>query len=381
MSNPRIKVAVLSERAGTRAGGPEIYERGLLTALLDESRSSGDIEIAVVFAWRRALDAMPAHLRHFCRVLRPEGKLGTILSAGRLVRRLQADVFHACFVIPPLLGRIPIVTTVHDLGFMRHAEHYPRLLGWRLRESLLRTVRLSDAIVVASDSAREDLLNLTAAHPGRLRKVYYGIDEQFLRPGNAEEDRLAIGKYGIKEPYILYAGKLEPRKNVPVLVEAYDRLRASGGFSGQLVMLGADRTFGWQPSQERIDRSLYRRDIIQTGYLPDGLLRPFYARASLLVFVSLFEGFGFPVVEAMACGIPVVCSNSTSLPEIAGDAALLVDPHDPDAIAGAIARAAGDEDLRRELVARGHVRAEQFTWRSAALQYLDMYRDLAKQRA
>ncbi len=381
MTHAPIKVAVLAERLGTGAGGTEVYERCLLSALMDDEFRGGDVEIIPVLARADAMDVLPPSVRSACRVLRPGGKTGTMLATGKLLRKVKADVFHSCFVTPPLLGNVPVVATVHDLGFLRFTEHYPRLLAWRLKKTFYWTLRRADVIVTVSETTKRDILDVTGGANNRIQAIHNGLDIQFPRNGDQSPDLASLERHGICQPYILYTGRLEPRKNVQVLIEAYEKLRASERFSGQLVLLGAKQTFMCEATQQRIDRSPNCQEIIQPGHVPDEMVPLFYGGASALALISLYEGFGFPILEAMGHGLPVVCSNVTSLPEIAGDAALLVDPHDPDAVADALARVVNDESLRADLIAKGRQRVAQFTWRRAAEQFLDLYRELAHRNA
>jgi glycosyltransferase involved in cell wall biosynthesis len=269
------------------------------------------------------------------------------------------------------------VATIHDLGFVRHSEHYPPLLAWRLKVALRRSTRRADLLVTDSETTRKDLVDLMDVSRVRTTTIYPGIHDRFLRSHATAESASIVARLGARAPYILYCGRTEPRKNVPTLIEAYDRLRSSGRFSGQLVMLGANRTFLNHEAQSRIERSPYRADIIQTGHVPDSVVPAFYFQAGALAFVSLFEGFGFPMLEAMAAEVPVVCSTATCLPEIAGDAGLLVAPDDPAGIADALDRALHDSQLRRALIEKGRVRVNDFTWKGAARRFLQVYREVA----
>jgi glycosyltransferase involved in cell wall biosynthesis len=376
VSSRPLRVAVLAERLGTAAGGTETYERCLIEALFEEAAHSGD-EVVPILAWPAAVTALSPSIRPACRLLRPLGKTGTILSTSRMVRQVAADVVHCCFVIPPLPRPVPVVATIHDLGFVRHAEHYPPLLAWRLKLALRRSTRRANVLVCDSETTRKDLEELEDVSRVRTTTIYPGIHDRFKRAHATAEGAATVAGFGVRAPYILYCGRTEPRKNVPNLIEAYDRLRSSGRFHGQLVMLGANRTFLNDEAQSRIDRSPHRNDIIQTGHVPDSVVPAFYFQAGVLAFVSLFEGFGFPMLEAMAAEVPVVCSTATCLPEIAGGASLLVAPDDPDAIADALQRALHDPEERRRLIEKGKARVAAFTWQGAARSFLEVYREAA----
>lgn len=377
MTGEKIKVTVLAERLGTSAGGTEVYERCLLNALFNESRKSSDLHIVPVLSYKRALDSLSPDLRPACRVLEPGGKLSTLGKTWLEVKHIKPDVIHACFVIPPLFNNILVVATIHDIGFIRYKNHYPSLLAWRLEKALYRTLEKAEKIVAVSESTRQDVLKMSNIRSDKIVTVYNGLDTNFCQHTNSEKDKDLLGRYGVDRSYILYTGKLEPRKNVPVLIEAYNHFRQSGRYDGQLVIVGSPQTFMCKQAQERIDSSPFRKDIIQTGYVGDVHVPLFYAKADVLCFISLYEGFGFPVLEAMASGTPVVCSNSTCLPEIVGDAGLLVDPHDSTMVADALDRAINDKNLRNQLISKGKKRAAVFTWEKAAQMMINLYREVA----
>lgn len=377
MSANKLKVVVLAERLGTSAGGVEVYERCLLNALHEESHTC-QVEIIPVLARRSGLDSLHPDLQPQCRILQPQGKVGTMLSFWLEMRRVKPDVIHACFVIPPILNeKVPVVSTVHDIGFIRFPEQYPGAMALKLKSALARILKRSERIVTVSESTREDLLDYSRTDGGKIVTVYNGLDVNFVHHHPAETDREILKKYRVEGHYILYTGKLEPRKNVTTLVRAYNRLRESGRFDGQLVILGSPKTFMFEETQRSIDDSPFRAEIIQTGYVGAKEVPLFYANAAALCFPSLYEGFGFPVLEAMASGVPVVCSRSTCLPEIVGDAGLLVDPHDDSALADGLAKVIHDTGLREVLKDMGLDRAATFNWQTAARNMIALYQETA----
>jgi glycosyltransferase involved in cell wall biosynthesis len=190
-----------------------------------------------------------------------------------------------------------------------------------------------------------------------------------------------IRRYGIRRPYCLFVGNLEPRKNLPRLIEAFGLLRRHGLAPADLPQLVLAGTRGWLSSgifRAAAGQGLEAPDIVFTGYVPPADLPALYAGAACFVFPSLYEGFGLPVLEAMACGTPVVASTASSLPEVAGDAALLVDPHDVEGLAGALRRLWGDAELRADLRERGLQRATLYSWERTARLTLDVYERVAR---
>jgi glycosyltransferase involved in cell wall biosynthesis len=362
---------------GTSCGGLEVFETSLLRGLHDESmRNGSDLEIVPILAYDQGRVLLPESMHAQCRMLWPRGKIGTVFNLGSCLRRCRPDLLHSFFVTPLMKTRVPLIVNIYDLGFARYPEHYPRALAWRLRKMLALTVRRADVIIALSEATRRDLLELTPVNPDKVHTVLGALDMRRFCPTCATDNSAILKPHGIRQPFLLYAGRLQPRKNIDTLVEAYDILRHSGRFDGQLVLLGEQRAFLWERPQARIDESPYRRDIIQTGHVADDHVQSFYRAAHAFVFISLYEGFGFPLVEAMACGVPIVCSNTTCLPEVAGDAAMLVDPLDAEAVADQLERVISDDALRADLVQKGFRRVREFSWEKTAREMRAIYESL-----
>ncbi|MCX6026985.1 MAG: glycosyltransferase family 1 protein [Chloroflexi bacterium] len=225
-----------------------------------------------------------------------------------------------------------------------------------------------------SESTRDDLQRITHVPESRVHMVPYGVSPSF-RPVHAPHLRRAVAeRYGLPSEFLLYVGNLEPRKNLPRLLEAYARLPGRQVVP-PLVLAG---TRGWKdaPLRETMERLNLGRRVVFPGYIPQEDLPAVYSMAAAFVYPSLYEGFGLPVLEAMACGTPVITSNVSSMPEVAGDAALLVSPNDVEGLTRALDRVLGEPDLRAELSRRGLARARQFTWRRAAESTLAVYRSV-----
>ena len=291
----------------------------------------------------------------------------------------RCDVFHspATYVPPQRAGAR--VTTVHDLYFMRRPEECHSLGGKYLAEYLPRAVPKLDRIIVASQSTASDVVELLDVEPERVRVVYHGVDERF-RPVT-DQGLLANAKrrYGLDSEFILTVATLEPRKNVERLLRAYALLRESGVEPPPLVLAGGA---GWQTDAIfRTVEELRLKDRVRfIGYVDGGDLPALYTLASVFVFISLYEGFGLPLLEAMACGTPSVASRASSLGEVAGDAALPVDPLDVETIAAAMKEALENEPTRERLRQRGLARAAQFSWRRCAEETLAVYREAVEEK-
>ena len=284
----------------------------------------------------------------------------------------RVDLVHSPdFVLPPV-AHAKTVLTIHDLSFMRYPEcSSPPLLKYLL-DAVPRSVARADCLLADSESTRQDLIELMHVPPERVFVVYAGVEDRFWATADTEQEAQTPARYGLDRPYILSVGTLQPRKNYPRLIRAYAQLRLEHHIPHQLVISGGR---GWL--YEEIDATIRELGLMDQvrlmGFVGDDDLPALYRGASVFAFPSLYEGFGIPMLEAMCCGTPVVTSTASSLPEVAGDAALTVNPHDVAAIAEALWRALDDETLRNELRQRGYERARCFTWAGAAQSLRDVY--------
>lgn len=300
-------------------------------------------------------------------------KLRVPLPVEWLTGRL--DLFHSPdFVLPPV-RRARTVLTIHDLSYLRLPEcSSPALLRYLL-DAVPRSVARADLILADSHSTEQDLIELMSVPADRIRVIYPAVDATFSRADTAQVAAVRA-RYHIDGPYILSLGTLQPRKNYVRLIQAFSLLRKVHGMPHRLVIGGGP---GWlyEPIYETI-ASLGLQDVVQMlGYVDEQDLAALYTGADLFAFPSLYEGFGFPVLEAMACGTPVVAANTSSLPEAAGDAALLVSPTDTEALAEALGQALGDAQLRERLTHLGYEQCLRFSWEDSAHHLLDSYQSLA----
>ncbi|MDW8069111.1 MAG: glycosyltransferase family 1 protein, partial [Anaerolineae bacterium] len=280
----------------------------------------------------------------------------------RILRRLQAGLYHSPYYLMPYRPGVPTVLTVYDvipLKFPAQSTFQARMLFRWTMGMALHAARL---VVAISEATHRDLAQHFSVAPERMRVTPLAADPVFSPRPLAEVDALRR-RYGLPESFVLYVGSNKPHKNLARLVEAWAQTTDSG-ICSTLVIAGP-----WDPrypEPRRRAEQLGLENIRWLGPIPEADLPALYSAATLFVFPSLYEGFGLPVLEAMACGLPVVCSHTSSLPEVAGDAALLVDPADIRALAAAIERALADETLRATLQARGLERARSFTWEDTA---------------
>jgi len=304
-----------------------------------------------------------------------------LIWAGQLARigfnRLTpaATLFHATEHLLLPLRDVPTVLTVHDLIFRRYPQHHKPLNRWYLNATMPLYCRRADHIIAVSERSKRDVIEAYGVAPDKITVIYEAADPRFC-PQSPEAVAAARARYRLPERYLLFVGTIEPRKNLGRLLQAFERLHAAG-LTDALVIVGK-RGWLYDDFFAALENSPARQAVIFPGFVPDADLPAVYAGAQALVFPSLFEGFGLPVLEAMACGTPVVCSATSSLPEIAGEAALLVDPTSTETLTDALIRVLRDDALAAALRERGWIQAGRFTWQETARRTLDLYRALIK---
>lgn len=282
----------------------------------------------------------------------------------------RPDVFLATIYLTPVLNGTAVVLIAYDLSPLRFPQFYGEdqpLLPGRLRRGIER----ADAIIAISEFTKREFVELLGADPARIHVVYPAADARFGPDADAPARDAVLARYGLRRPYLLYVGVLAPHKNVGTLVRVFRRLKHGRRIPHQLVLCGR-ATWG----RDTVEAA---RDLIASGdcavldFVPGADLPHLYHGADAFATLSLYEGFGIPVLEAMACGVPVVTSNAGSLPEVAGDAAIQVAPTDEPAIADTLHRVLGDPGLRDDLRARGFRQAARFGWPEAARQTLKVF--------
>ena len=297
------------------------------------------------------------------------------------LHRLAPDLVHIPLNRIPLLLMRPYVVTVHDMSsllFDRRSGLRMQLRRYRFRRGLVRARR----VIAVSEATRRDVQNFMGIPASRITRVYNAPDPGFYHATHSEEEhRRTLERYQIQYPFLLYAGNVRLHKNVPRLVEAFAVLRAQLADHPKyrdlrLVIMG--NTISQHPAvRHAVIKSRIEHLVRFLGFVPFDTLRCFYETAAAFVFPSRYEGFGLPPLEAMACGTPVVTSNVSSLPEVVGDAAVLVNPENVFDIARGIKEALLDESLRAELIRRGRAQAARFSWERTAKSVLEIYQESA----
>ena len=367
-----MRIGIDAHMVGTRETGNETYCVGLvegLTGLMDGNQY-------VIYTSSQGalahLDGQPSFERH---VLARESSLWR-LSVGfaQASHTDRLDLLHITYNAP-LMARCPLVVAVHDISYVHFPEFFSRR-DLRLLNTLVPySVRVARQVLTLSESAATDIATVYKVPREKITVVPLAARSLFRNIADPLRVKELRGQHGLDGPYILAVGNLQPRKNLTRLVEALARLPKSLR-DLKLVLVGKAQ---WQQSAiyERVRELGLEDRVVFTGYVPDEDLAVLYHGSVALVYPSLYEGFGLPILEAMACGTPVICSNTSSMPEVAGDAAIMMDPTDVGAMAEAITQVAGDPRLRAQLAARGLRRNAAFTWRETARQTMEAYEKCA----
>jgi glycosyltransferase involved in cell wall biosynthesis len=291
-----------------------------------------------------------------------------------LLRKDRQALAHGPAQVLPLAWTGPSVVTIHDLAFMVDSTTFRRRSPTYLRVMVSLAARRASRIITVSEWTRQDVIRLLGVNPDKVVAIHNAAETEYQPITDRNAIEAFKSRHGLPSAFILYLGTIEPRKNLIRLVDAYVELRRRGNTNVPLILAG-----GMGPLHEGIRAhamatGLEPDHIRFTGFVPEEEKPLWYNAAQLFVYPSQYEGFGIPPLEALSCGTPVVTSNGSSLPEVVGEAAMLVDPMDSSAIADGMQRVLEDEALRESLIAAGLVRARQFTWRAAAEQTLDIYR-------
>ncbi len=322
----------------------------------------------------------------------PESLVRESLRFPLFARRHSPDVCHIPLNRVPFLTPRPYVVTVHDLAeflFPRRSGWRQKLLEYQIRHGLLRAAK----VIAVSSATRRDVMRVIGVPPERIRLIYNAPDPRFLKPPNSDGHagqagaaerfrRRILERYQISYPFVLYVGNIRPQKNVPRLIEAFAVLRSKltdhPRYKDLRLIVIGDEIGRYPAVRQAVVRSRVEDAVRFLGFVPIDTLRVFYEAASVFAFPSLYEGFGLPPLEAMAAGTPVVTSNVSALPEVVGDAAVIVNPENVFDIERGLRDALLDEELRNELIEKSRAQLRRFNWRKTAREVIETYHEVAR---
>jgi glycosyltransferase involved in cell wall biosynthesis len=346
--------------------GTENYARRLIQALLDQAPPAHRLRL-----YFRDAPAPGTWAGGEQRII-PFSRLWThVRLSWELATQPRPDVLFVPAHVLPWLHPLPSVVTLHDLGYRHFPDAHPLAQLWYLDWSTRFSARAATRLIADSLCTRADLTRFYHIPTDKVTVIYPGRDESLRRVDPAP----VRAKYNLPEHYILHVGTLQPRKNLIRLLEAAQSAFSLQPSAFSLVLAGRP---GWLSTPIIAKAREHRNGVRLLDYVADEDLAGLYSGALAFVFPSLYEGFGFPVLEAMACGAPVICSNTSSLPEVAGEAALLIDPTDTPALVAALRRVIAEPGLRAALVARGYEQAKRFSWAKAAGETLAVLEEAAR---
>jgi len=316
-------------------------------------------------------DAVPPQIPRVAERLHPPTNAGwTLVGLPRAASEARVDVLHAPAYTAPFWSPAPVVLTIHDISYERNPEWYPYRRDWLRRAFYRWSARAADHVLTCSGFSASEIAAMYALPGDRVTVVPLGVSGEF---SPVETDLPGELPAAVHAPFLLNVGDLHERRNLAVAVDAVLAARRHGGLPAlSLVLVGTDRGTGDALSARAADAGAPEA-VVRIGRVDEPVLRALYRRATAFIYPSRYEGFGLPVLEAMASGTPVIASNAASIPELAGDGAILLDPDDARGWTNAVIRVTTDEAIRRELGARGRARASLFTWKRTARATMDVY--------
>jgi glycosyltransferase involved in cell wall biosynthesis len=373
----RIGVNALQLTARNSGVGQYIYQ--MVSSLLSSGTDQFQIYSSNGMApaeWssRRNVDIKEIPFRKEQLILR---NLYELFFFGAALGRDKLSLFWSPDTKLPIFlpSDIPYVVTVHDLAILREPETYKlsRVVYWR--KLFKHAIQRSALVVADSNATRDDLMELMDVPPEKIRVIYCGVSPRFRLIDDQDYLARVARKYSLPKQFLLFVGLFSPRKNIAGILQAYAILKKKHQVSHHLVMVG-ERGWRYRADLELVQRLGLESDVVFPGFVEDEDLPAVYNLADVFIFPSLYEGFGLPVLEAMACGTPVVTSDLSALPEVVGDAGVLIDPRDPEEIASGVYRLLSNSKLASGLARAGLERSSHFTWTNAARELMAVFQEL-----
>jgi glycosyltransferase involved in cell wall biosynthesis len=300
-------------------------------------------------------------------------------SVARLLNQSKPDLFYSPDGFLSLNTNVPSVPVLHDINYEHYPQDLPRMALWYYKHYTPLFLKKASQVLTVSEFSKQDIVKTYGTDPAKIDVVFNGADKAYRKLSDAEKN-MVKQKYSNGKEYFLYVSALHPRKNVKRLLEAFDKMKESSGADIKLVLVGPSY-FKNSEMMDAYEKMKYKNDVVFTGRLEVDELCKVVGAAFAMAYVSYFEGFGIPIVEAIQCEVPVITSNVTSMPEVAGDAALLVDPFSVDSISDALMKIYKDEKVRTELIEKSVHRKDLFTWdKTAELTWSSIEKTLVKCR-
>lgn len=361
-----MRIGIDIHTVGARQTGNETYIRNVLQHMLPMTTEDE------FFLYQTKSVELPDWMRQAnLKMVRPHNPLVRIPFGFPLALKKDAiDVALFQYVIPPVMS-CPAVTVIHDISFEFYPEFFNLLSRKRMQYLIPYAAKQSRHILTVSEYSKKQIIERYNIAEDKITVTYNGVAGMFSPSTDNETLDNTLQRFSLNKPYILAVGNLQPRKNIERLVRVYAKLRKQGLIEQDLVLVGQ---MHWQGHAivEEIRKNGVINHVKTTGYVSDDELVALYNRADLFVYPSLYEGFGLPVIESMACGTPVITSDVSSIPEVAGDAAILIDPHSDDSLSAQLQRLASDISLRSILSDKGILQAKKFNWKTTAEQTLSI---------
>jgi glycosyltransferase involved in cell wall biosynthesis len=366
------RIGIDAHAIGSRLGGNETYVRGLLRGLAAvDAATPFDVFVLRSHARDAEVAALPPNFRRH--VLAPENPIVRIPWAfPRALRRAECSLVHVQYIAPPR-SPCPVVASIHDVAFVRYPEFFTRWERLYLSRLVPRSAARAAAILTLSEHSKKELIEVYGIPPDKITVTALAPAPSFRPLDRSQAAAFVKERFAVDAPYLLFVGNLQPRKNLVGLLEAFEILREKKNVTHRLIVVGKKTALSGE-ALARASSPAIRDAITFTGWVSDEELAWLYNAADLFVFPSYYEGFGLPIVEAMACGTPVLASQRAPMPEIAGGAAALVEPSFHDQIAESILVLLRDPFLRPRLAKAGLARAATFSWERAARETLAVYR-------
>lgn len=370
-----MRVAVDAHAIGQRLTGNEVYVRALIGRY---PRLDSDAEFITYIASREAVSWVPPSIKTRWVSKNPFVRLGGELSAK--LRADRPDLVHVQYTAP-LFCPVPVVVTIHDVSYMEHPEFLPAPRAIQLQISTRHTLKRAAKIITISEFSRQHIARAFGIDPEAIAVTPLASQESFRVMNREHAARIVREKLGIDRPFILHVGDLHPRKNQIGLIKAFRELLAAHPNLPHMLVLAGKRTWFAPKVLDQVRKSGLEERIVLPGFVDDDFLPVLYNAADVFAFPSFYEGFGLPVVEAMACGRPIVCSSATALPEVVDGAGLFFDPNSVGEQTRALRDILLDPELSGRMERKSLQRAAFYDWRETARKTLDVYHQVAESRA